>query len=256
MKKIFTLLTLLIAIAGSSKAQSNVFCETFTGYNATTAATDYNGWSLTYFSTSSFYTSTQSSGPSGPNSYKFGVDSATAISPNITGADHINFWMKGNATTGGTLANGAFYIYETSDGVNYTLIDMVNPISTTGQAKQYAITAGTTNIKFFYDKDSGNVAFDDFCATIGAVGFVDATKNVVFSAYPNPSRGMLNVNLSTPRNSIVTISNMIGAEIRRFAMKSNELSTVLDLTDLQDGIYFIKVKTDIGESTERIVLRK
>lgn len=257
MKRIFTLIALVLISVVASKAQTNVFCETFTSYapDSLTANPNYNGWTLTYFSSGSFYTTTTSSGPSGPNSYKFGVDSARATSPNISGADHINFWMKGNPGPSG-MGTSTLYVYETSDGVNYTLLEAITPIPTVATVKQYALTAGTTNVQFFYDKDFGNVAFDDFCATIGTVGFIDVTKNVVFSAYPNPSRGIVNLNLSTPRNAIVTITNMIGMEVRRFAMRPTDPTNVLDLTELQDGIYFIKVKTDIGEQTERLVIRK
>ncbi len=256
MKKLFTLLSFLITCVAGAGAQTSVLCENWTTYDSTTANANYNGFTLTYFSRYSYYTSMASSGPSGPNSYKFGVDSATMITPNIATADHFHFWMKGNAASGGSLANGAFYIYETADGINYTLIDMINPIPTTSGIREYALSPGSTNVKFFYDKDSGNVAFDDFCATIGSVGFSDPTKSTAFSAFPNPSRGVVNVNLNNPRNGQLIITNLLGSEMKRFATKSNETYSVLDLTDLQDGVYFIKVKTDLGESTQRVVIRK
>src|SRR4051812_44715173 len=111
MKKIFTILSLIIVtLSGTAVAQTSILCEDFNDYDTTTAGANYHGWTLTYFSQFSFYTSTQSSGPSGPNSYKFGVDSATMISPDITGAASIQFWMKGNAATGGTLGQSTFYI--------------------------------------------------------------------------------------------------------------------------------------------------
>ena len=148
MKKIFTLLSIFISIASLSKAQSNVFCETFDNYDSLSASASYNGWTLTSFGPYSYYTSVGSSGISGPNSYKFGIDSATAITPNIAGADHINFYMKGNAATGSTLGNSAFYIYETSDGTNYNLIEMISPITPfVSEIKQYALSPGTTNVK-------------------------------------------------------------------------------------------------------------
>src|SRR6185295_12035294 len=78
------------------QAQTMVLCENFSDYDTTTVSASFHGWTLSYFTKQSLYTSTASSGPSGPNSYKFGVDSATAITPSIIGADHINFWYKGN----------------------------------------------------------------------------------------------------------------------------------------------------------------
>ncbi|MBL0033215.1 MAG: hypothetical protein IPP27_13975 [Bacteroidetes bacterium] len=55
---------------------------------------NYHGFTLTYYTVGSYYTSTQSSGPSGPNSYKFGRDSCSIITPDLTGYDSISFWMK------------------------------------------------------------------------------------------------------------------------------------------------------------------
>lgn len=255
MKRIFTLLFMVSAFFTASKAQTNVFCETWTGYDTTTASASYNGWTLTYYSQYSYYTSTASSGPSGPNSYKFGIDSATAITPNILGADQISFWMKGNAASGGTLANGKFYIYETSDGTTYNQIAVINPIPTTAQTMTYALSAGTTNVKFFYDKDSGNVAFDDFCASI-VNGVNEIAKPFSFSAYPNPSHGTVNLNVNGGKAATVVIANMLGSEIKRVTLKSNELNSSLDLSDLQEGVYMIKVKSDAGEATQRLIIRR
>jgi hypothetical protein len=259
MKKIFTLLTLFFAITSLSKAQTNVLCENFSSYDSTTATADYNGWTLTYYSQFSYYTSIASSGPSGPNSYKFGVDSATAISPNIAGADHINFWMKGNAATGHTLANGAFYIYETSDGTNWNLIDMINPIPAgVAQTVQYALSPGTTNVKFFYDKDSGNVAFDDFCATIGAVGINEVGQQASLSVYPNPTKGFTSIDLMNmhSKSGMLTVSNVLGKVIRNVQLKGTENTYQFDLSEFPDGVYFIKLKNSSGEKTQRILLRK
>jgi hypothetical protein len=256
MNKVFTLLLLFSVLVISAQAQT-VLCENFNSYDST-GGPNFHGWQLSYSSQFSFYTSTQSSGPSGPNSYKFGVDSATAITPDITGADHISFWMKGNASTGGSLANGAFYIYETNDGTNYTLIDMISPIPAgVPQTKQYALSAGTTMVKFFYDKDSGNVAFDDFCATIGT-GINDLSHSNIVSIYPNPTKGLATVNINnvSTRNATLTLHNVLGKELRTISLKGTESTYTFDLSSFQDGIYFVKFKSEQGESTQRIFLRK
>ncbi len=253
MKKLFTLIALLIS-ALVSNAQ---LCENWTTYDSTTANANYNGWTLNYFSKYSYYTSVGSSSTSGPNSYKFGVDSATLITPNILGYDSISFWMKGNAATGGSMAQGKFYISETSDGINYTQLDVIFPITPggTGMVKSYLLSAGTTNVKFFYDKDSGNVAFDDFCASARIVGISEASATA-FSAYPNPSRGVVSLAMNNPLNGQVIITDVLGNEMKRFMVRSNEINPSFDLSELRDGIYFLKLKSDKGETSKRIVLKK
>ena len=194
-----------------------------------------------------------------PNSYKFGVDSATVVTPNIAGATHFNFWMKGNASSGGSLANGKFYIYESPDSINYTLIDMISPIPAfVEMVKEYPLTAGSNFVRFFYDKDSGNVAFDDFCATVGSVGIGDVYQKAPLSVYPNPTKGLATVDLNNIhfKNSSLTINNVLGKEIKKIALKNSDTNYLLDLSEYQDGVYFIKVKSDTGEKIQRVVLRK
>ncbi len=260
MRKIFTLITFLFALSTTVFAQTNVLCEDFALYDTSTASANYHNWTLTYYSKFSFYTSPASTGIA-PNSYKFGVDSATLITPDISGADHINFWMKGNASNGGSLANGKFYIYESSDSLNYTLIDMISPIPAfVEMIKEYPLAAGTVKVKFFYDKDSGNVAFDDFCATIGSVGvgIHEFSQNKTLSIYPNPTRGLSTIDLNNmlSKNATLTVNNVLGKEVKKIVFKGTETNYLLDLSEYQDGVYFIKVNSNASVKTQRIVLRK
>ena len=260
MRKLFTIISFCFALSTSTFAQTPVVCEDFTLYDTSTAAVDYHGWYISYNAQFSLYTSAASTGIA-PNSYKFGVDSATVITPNISGADHINFWMKGNASTGGTLANGKFYIYESTDSINYTLIDMISPIPAfVEMVKEYALSPGAISVKFFYDKDSGNVAFDDFCATIGAVGvgINENLQNTNISIFPNPSKGLTTINFDgvRPNYTTITVNNVIGQQIKKATIKGTDANYQFDLSNFPDGVYFVKVKSDAGETTHRIILRK
>lgn len=253
MKKLFTLIA-LITISLVSKAQ---LCENFNAYapDSTTPAV-YNGFTLSYHTTGSNYTSTQSSGPSGPNSYKFGRDSCTMITPDLTGYDSISFWMKGNATTGGTMAGSRLYINESPDGVTYSVTQTITPVASVSETKGFYLSPGTKYVMFFYDKDSGNVAFDDFCASVSSLVGVNEVSASAFTAYPNPSRGMVNLTLNTPRNGEIVITDVLGNELKRSVLKASDMNPSVDLSDFKDGIYFIKVKSDGSESTKRIVLKK
>lgn len=260
MKKLYTLISICVLMSSVAFSQTTVLCEDFTTYDSTTAAADYHGWYFSYHAQFSLYTTTSSSGIA-PNSYKFGVDSATVITPNLGSADHFNFWMKGNASTGGSLANGKFYIYESTDSTNFTLLEMVSPIPAfVEMIKEFPLSAGAKWVKFFYDKDSGNVAFDDFCATIGAVGvgIKENSASTNISVFPNPSKGLttINFNGARPNNTMITVNNVLGAQIKQATIKGSEANYQFDLSAFPDGVYFVKVKSDAGETTHRIVLRK
>src|SRR5690349_16753663 len=133
MKKILLFVSIFCATL-VTRAQNTILCENFNTYDSASAASGvFNGFIISYHTQNSFYTSTQSSGTSGPNSYKFGVDSATIITPNIAGATYTQFWMKGNATD----SISTFYVYDSPDGSTWSLIASINPVNLTGMYRQY-----------------------------------------------------------------------------------------------------------------------
>ena len=257
MKKLILLALLTVASCAFSNAQTVLFFDNFNAYDSTSGA-NYNGWNLTYVGPFSYYTSTQSSGPSGPNSYKFGFDSATAISPSFANADSIIYWTKGN----GTDSISKMYVYTTPDGVNYTLLDSYtypNPQSNLpGSIKRYALPAGTTNVKFFYDKSVGNMAFDDFTVIKNASSINSIGVYKAFTLFPNRSTGSL-VQLTLAEASksepIIKVFNRLGGELKSSLIeKTNTGKYTLNLTNEPSGFYFIKVQTDKGLFTQRLTV--
>lgn len=72
--------------------------------------------------------------------------------------------------------------------------------------------------------------------------------------YPNPTKGILNVNLPENKGKVVTvrITNVIGAVIRTQKVNSaNQFK--LDLSGLENGVYFVNVKGNGFESTTKVV---
>lgn len=92
-----------------------------------------------------------------------------------------------------------------------------------------------------------------------STGITQSASPVVFSAYPNPTQGLIVVDYPGIRSGegyTITISNLLGQEIlQQFSMQS-QTTLHLPETCLQ-GVYLLKV-TDMGNgksSTSRIVLR-
>jgi hypothetical protein len=77
-----------------------------------------------------------------------------------------------------------------------------------------------------------------------------ATVNV----YPNPSAGIFTVDLGMSVKSTIEVYNVLGAVV--FAKEFNTQTSVVDVTGLDAGVYFVKVKTDKNQSTKKITLTK
>lgn len=257
MRKLLPILFLFIlGMATSGRSQTILFYDSFNNYDSTSGP-NYNGWQLTYVGPFSYYTSTQSSGPSGPNSYKFGADSATAISPTFANADSITYFTKGN----GTDSLSTMYVYTTTDGTTWNLLDSYifpNPQSNIpGVFKRYALPVGTIQIKFFYDKSIGNMAFDDFSVIKNSSSIPSIDKYRMFSLFPNPSKGLVQLTFADMplREPIIRVYNMVGGLVKdAVAEKVAAGKYSLNLSNKDNGFYFIKVETERGVFTQRLTI--
>ncbi|MCX6291637.1 MAG: T9SS type A sorting domain-containing protein [Bacteroidetes bacterium] len=265
MKKIFTIV-LFSAIAYFSNAQTVLVQTNFDIYqvspnfvvypNSTYFDGFYISWNDTSSSTKSYYNGVSTSCGLACNAYKFGHDSSTIITPTFHNADSVKFTMKGN----GTFKPNKFKIFGSPDSINWTLIHSYDTIPTTKQTVSWWVDPSYTNLKFYYEKDSSgyNVAFDDVIVfQNGPQGIKNISSSPV-SVYPNPTKGIVNIDLNGNqfRNTSVVVSDLLGNEIKKTSMKNSDSNFQLSLSEFQDGIYFIKVKTDNNEFMQRVILKK
>ena len=269
MKKIFTLISFFFIVSSSSFSQSVTLLQNdFAGYVGTTG-TIAPGWYYSYNdsgTSKSFYTSTGNFGWSAP-SYKFGRDSVTIISPQFIGSpDSISFWMKGNGSSTSFFSiQNAFSIYESTDGTNWTLNTVIDsiPVTPSGSTDSFSVklplSSNTAYLKFYYQKFVGNVAFDNLVVT----GLIDGISSSIINEkapviFPNPSKGLVTIDLKVYNHKNVTVSlyNVLGKEVKKVALKSTDSYYQLDLSDFQNGVYFVKTKSETGENIQRLILDK
>ncbi len=76
----------------------------------------------------------------------------------------------------------------------------------------------------------------------------DLSKNAI-NIYPNPVKNKLQINTNNAAIQEITIYDILGKTI----LKSQSSIRVLDVSQLKSGMYLIKIKTDYGTSTKRII---
>lgn len=74
----------------------------------------------------------------------------------------------------------------------------------------------------------------------------------VFSVYPNPADEVVFIKATEPITS-VQVFNSLGQEVIHKLSESNHLD--IKVSDLQSGVYFVKVKNNSKEEIKRIVIR-
>jgi surface protein len=70
--------------------------------------------------------------------------------------------------------------------------------------------------------------------------------------YPNPSTGM--VYLKNTTGDFVQVYNVLGQEVYKAAINSNQETQELNLNHLQSGLYIAKISDALHSTTERIII--
>ncbi len=84
--------------------------------------------------------------------------------------------------------------------------------------------------------------------TVDFTDVAEHTTNIV-SIYPNPTNGVLNIN--TSNNSLIKLFNINGKLINTTIAQSSV--TIFDLSNLENGIYFIQVENNGIITTQKVV---
>jgi len=153
-----------------------------------------------------------------------------------------------------------------NSGTTYSLITNSTPNDglETIAVPNVAATINTCRIKveskgnIFYDISNNNFAIST-STTINLVGIQQVSQNnpVALSVWPNPSSGQLNFtagNLNSKNPTLVNVVDMLGKTVLHYSYSNkSELKETLDLSELSNGVYFIKVSNATNQSVHRIV---
>jgi hypothetical protein len=122
---------------------------------------------------------------------------------------------------------------------------MLTNISTSG-----LLTAGSnetsTSLKVKAVSDFNNAIFDEVTVTIGTTGITDIT-NSRLRIYPNPTKGELIIENGELQIEKVEILDITG----RTVLTSH--GTTINISHLSAGTYFVKLRTDKGELTKKVI---
>jgi hypothetical protein len=120
------------------------------------------------------------------------------------------------------------------------------------------------------DSNNNSLDFVRACITPGAAnlnteancaqvsGISRPVQQFSLVMYPNPSRGQVSIDFGKDgsNNAAITVYDILGNQLRQLDAKVYNSIYHLDLSDLVNGVYFVKVNTTAGESMQRILLKK
>lgn len=191
----------------------------------------------------------------------------------VTSGDtyRISYWKK-SATSGTLTVNGQSGIFS---GLNNDIADMTdvlkaysaltptNAPGVSGWVKDSVdYVAASTETRYFAIGGKGvlsapgqqiNVRIDDIrIEKIITTGIKNNTLTTA-SLFPNPSTGLLNIN-NIEAVSTVEVYNVIGDKV--YSNKLDKGNNAIDLSNLANGSYFVKINSNNGTTTKKVVISK
>lgn len=186
-------------------------------------------------------------------------------------------WYKSINETSNSIFNLTDTIYYdngTHGSYNVDYPDVITPVNGGMSTLKYTNNATSTSAVYFsglfpsgtvngkliyvgfplesiYDVSTRNSVFNDcwnffFSNVVNGISYIDGD---FFSIYPNPSNGFITVN-SLEEMQEIELMNMSGQLIRSF--KCASLSETINLGDLTNGLYILRVKTSTRFFTKKI----
>lgn len=121
-----------------------------------------------------------------------------------------------------------------------------NPTVTYNSQGTYSATLTATNA-------GGNNAFTrSNYIVVSDCSSVESDLKDKISLFPNPTDGMLNINIPENR-ATVRINNVIGKEVKVFKLTSYE--NTVDLSSLSSGMYFVEIQLSNTKFVNKITIR-
>ena len=81
---------------------------------------------------------------------------------------------------------------------------------------------------------------------------ISEVKQDIFNVYPNPTTGVFNLDLNNNKSYNISIFNSLGQKV--YNNVTNSMSIVVDLSELESGIYTIELENSDVIFTERIII--
>ena len=110
----------------------------------------------------------------------------------------------------------------------------------------------TLRVEYIWEESTEDWILSDktfyyFSTTLG----IEDTLQIVFKTYPNPFESVVTIDVKDCEAYECSIINLLGQTQFQFMLKTHQ--TQLDLSNLNSGIYFIKLTKNGNATTKKIV---
>jgi hypothetical protein len=86
-------------------------------------------------------------------------------------------------------------------------------------------------------------------------GIINTPDTKQFSVYPNPARDVVNITSLANSSSTVMIMDLAGRTVASTTLNASG-STTMNISQLNSGVYFIRIASENGQHTEKLILQR
>ena len=151
-------------------------------------------------------------------------------------------------------------------------------VTQNGDSLTVTVTTGTPPYTYLWNTNETTQSIlpdssgSYYCVVTDANGCSDWSNQYIYTStsvqnitynnlniYPNPTRGLLNIEFDNIDNKIseVSVVNVLGDKIYKDNLdnKTFKYSSQIDLSKYSNGIYFVRLKTKDGFVTKKLILQ-
>ena len=160
---------------------------------------------------------------------------------------------------------GGWWPYYNGDGTSFATPVLAGAVACLRQALPYAtvqeICDGIRACGDHAENPDNKYGYGipDFSQALEVLHVEEAPvqKSEIINVYPNPSQGEVHVALKEGAKAEVTVYDFMGVQLYTYSFNGlNHTTLERYLNDLNSGVYFIKVASELGSQTVKLVMAK
>ena len=179
----------------------------------------------------------------------FGSLTITFGTTTLTNAGFTNIFLTKYDAAGNVIwaksAGGTFY-----DLGNSICTDVNGNVYLTGYFQSATITLGTTSLTNASSGGTSDVFTAKYTGILTRVDEVFGNNELNIS--PNPTNSIITLAIPKLINANITITNLTGMQVASFNLQNTNTKTI-DISQLAEGVYFVKLKSEEGFVIKKLV---
>ncbi len=139
----------------------------------------------------------------------------------------------------------------TATNDNCAVASIENDFNTSASLDGALIPIGTTTVEWTVTDESGNTEVCSFEILVNSATGITELSDTYFNIYPNPAHNKLTISNDKLLINSAEILDITGKTVEQFTVNTKQYS--VDISDLQNGIYFIKLQTNNLVKTIKVI---